>query len=111
MHSAVALRTMWTCVSLPSPASLPETVSVLPLRVALADTKCGLPANATWLPANMKRATRTAVASTSLTGFIMFDLLGLHVRFFSLPRRGCAGAHPALVAADQCVASGGADGS
>src|SRR5262249_36254226 len=75
MHWAVALRTMWTCVSLPSPASLPDTVSVLPLRDALAVTKCGLPANASWLPANMKRATRTAVASTNLTGLVMFTSL------------------------------------
>src|SRR3954452_7549934 len=34
-HSAVAVRTMWTCASSPSPASFPETVIVLPARDAL----------------------------------------------------------------------------
>src|SRR6266511_5392997 len=46
MHSAVAVTTMWTWVSLPRPASLPSTSRVLPLGVALHDTKCGLPAQA-----------------------------------------------------------------
>src|SRR6266511_3303343 len=49
MHSAVALTTMWTWDSSPSPASLPDTIRLSPLRVAVtvSSTKCGLPANAT----------------------------------------------------------------
>src|SRR6266545_536111 len=49
MQSAVAVTTMWICASLPSPASLPDTVRVSSVRVALTvlSTKCGLPASAT----------------------------------------------------------------
>lgn len=49
MHSAVALSTTCTWDSSPSPASLPETVRVLPDRETLVAVlmKCGLPAHAT----------------------------------------------------------------
>jgi hypothetical protein len=49
MHCAVAVTTMLTCASSPSPASFPDTVSVpSPLLVAVTPpTKCGLPASAT----------------------------------------------------------------
>src|SRR5262245_34303615 len=48
MHSAVAVTWMLTCASSPSPASLPETVRLLSVRVAVIElaTKCGLPAHA-----------------------------------------------------------------
>src|SRR6266536_3018817 len=48
MHSAVAVTTMWTWSSSPRPASLPETVRVPSVLVALTvlSTKCGLPAHA-----------------------------------------------------------------
>src|SRR4030095_11185105 len=48
MHSAVAVTTTCTWASLPRPASLPVTVSVLPEVVGGSTyTKCGLPAQAT----------------------------------------------------------------
>src|SRR5436309_3109462 len=48
MHSAVADTTMWTWASSPSPASLPDTVSALPLTVLVTvpSTKWALPAHA-----------------------------------------------------------------
>src|SRR5574341_1885556 len=64
MHSAVALTTMWTWASSPRPASLPETVRLSPVRVAVTVllTKCGLPANAgvvmTAIMASASTATR-----------------------------------------------------
>src|SRR5215475_1573255 len=47
-HSAVASSTTWTWSSSPRPASLPETLSVLPDAEALSEVwmKCGLPAQA-----------------------------------------------------------------
>src|SRR6266540_6938544 len=52
MHSAVALTTMWICASSPSPASLPDTMRLSSVRVAVValPTKWGLPANATGTP-------------------------------------------------------------
>ena len=44
MHAAVAVTTICTWASSPSPASLPSTVRVLPLVVAVQAVKCGLPA-------------------------------------------------------------------
>src|SRR6187549_1245443 len=48
MQSAVAVTTMCTCASSPSPASLPDTVRLSPVRVTVTvlETKCGLPAHA-----------------------------------------------------------------
>jgi len=58
MHSAVAVRTTWICSSSPSPASLPDTVRVVPsdeIEKALF-TKCGLPANAGGAPSAERRS-------------------------------------------------------
>src|SRR6266508_4633654 len=47
MQRAVALTSMWTCASSPSPASLPDTVRLSSERVTVTvfETKCGLPAH------------------------------------------------------------------
>src|SRR6266540_2318558 len=67
MHSAVALRTTWICDSSPSPASLPDTVSVLSDRVTVnADLmKCGDPAHAAGA-VNAATAKTSDTAATAL---------------------------------------------
>src|SRR6266508_618973 len=47
IQRASAVMTMWTCASSPSPASLQETVKVLPDSVTVqSPTACGFPASA-----------------------------------------------------------------
>src|SRR2546427_10410187 len=58
MHSAVALSTMCTCASPPSPASLPDAVSVLPDCDTVTEcTACGFPASAAPAPSPTTSAT------------------------------------------------------
>jgi hypothetical protein len=75
-HATSAVAVAWICVSLPRPATFPDTVAVFPEMLLVGvPTKCGLPAKALGIATASAKNTEITTRIIRRILFILFPLL------------------------------------